>query len=212
MAARIMVFGGTFDPVHIGHVQIARALGRGVGAERILLVPTGVNPLKSPPVASGEDRLAMLKLAVRGDDLFEISELELNRRPPIYTMDTIEALHQKYGPETTLYLAMGADMLADLPRWHRAADLLRQVHLAVACRPPVNLPGVEKALSDLAGVMKARGLAEIHAQAVPTPMLEIASSDIRNRLAKGLPVESFVQKDVMKYIREKGFYGGMAAL
>lgn len=203
MANRLLFFGGTFDPVHVGHLRIARALGRAVQADRVLLVPTGVNPLKPSPVAAAEDRLAMLKLAVGNDGLFEICTLELYRPPPTYTIDTVEALREQVGSDAEIHLAIGADMLADLPKWRRSADLLGMVRLVVACRPPMELQDVKKALSDLSTALKPH---EIHAQVVPTPLLEISSSDIRERLFRGLSVESFVTKDVMEYIRRGSLY------
>jgi len=206
MVTRLIFFGGTFDPVHVGHVRIARALARAVKASRVLLAPTGVNPLKPPPVASAEDRLAMLRLAVRDDDLFEICTLELHRPPPSYTIDTIEILRNQVGPDAEIYLAIGADMLAELPKWRRAADLLGMVRLVVACRPPMTHQAVEEALSDLSATMKILGVKKFHAQAFSTPLLEISSSDIRQKLFKGLATESVVGKEVMEYIRQKGLY------
>lgn len=207
MSKRLIYFGGTFDPVHLGHVRIARALAEAVRASRVLLVPTGVNPLKPPPVASAEDRLAMLQLAVRDDTLFEVCTLELFRAPPCYTIDTIELVRKQVSPETEIHLAIGADMLADLPKWRRAADLLGLVRLAVACRPPVTHQAVEATLEQLSEKMKLLGRGEIHAQAIPTPMLDISSSDIRQRISKGLPAEDVVEKEVMEYIRRKRLYG-----
>ena len=210
MAERLIYFGGTFDPVHLGHVRIARALAEAVRAERVLLVPTGVNPLKPPPAATAEDRLAMLRLATRDDTLFEVCTLELFRTPPCYTIDTIELLREQAGAETEIHLAIGADMLADLPKWRRVVDLLGLVHLAVACRPPVTHQAVEATLKQLSEKMKLLGRGKIHAQAIPTPMLDISSSDIRQRISEGLSAESFVgkvEKEVMEYIRRKRLYG-----
>lgn len=207
MSKRWLYFGGTFDPVHEGHLRIARALAEAIGASRVLLVPTGVNPIKPPPAASAEDRLAMLRRAVGDESLLEICDLEIRRPPPCYTIDTVEALQTHLGPETELHLAVGADMLADLPRWRRAVDLLRQVPLVVACRPPLTLPRVEQALKTLADtMMKSFGLETFRAQAIPTPLLEISSRDIRHRISKGLSVEGLVPKEVMEYIRENELY------
>ncbi|MBN1554754.1 MAG: nicotinate (nicotinamide) nucleotide adenylyltransferase [Phycisphaerae bacterium] len=207
MADRLLLFGGSFDPVHVGHVRIARALADGVGASRVLLTPTGVNPLKPPPAASGEDRLAMLKLAVRDDDLFEICTLELFRPPPSYTIDTVEALRERQGPSVPIDLAMGADMVKDLPKWHRAADLLRQVRLVVACRPPMTVEDVEKELNHLSSILADRGVDSFDARAISTPLMEISSSGIREKLRKGESVEDVVQKEVIDYIHVKGLYG-----
>jgi nicotinate-nucleotide adenylyltransferase len=206
MAKRVVFFGGTFDPVHVGHVRIARALGTAVRADRVLLTPTGVNPLKPPPVASAEDRLAMLRLAIRNDEWLDVCELELHRTPPCYTIDTIEALREQLGPETDIYLAVGADMPADLPKWRRAGDLLNRVRLLAACRPPMKLPDVEKALAKLAETMKARGVQKIHAQAVETPLLDISSSDIRKRLREEQDVDDVLEPSVLEYIRQHNLY------
>lgn len=206
MKSRVIYFGGTFDPVHVGHVRIAHALGKAVQASRVLLVPTGVNPLKPPPIASAADRQAMLELAVRDDDLLEICTLELRKSPPIYTIDTIETLRGQLSEGTDIHLAIGADMLADLPKWHRVVELLGMVRLMVACRPPMMLKDIEEALSNLSVVLKMPERKKIRARAVPTPPLEISSSDIRERLSKGLSVELLVKKEVMEYIRRNRLY------
>lgn len=206
MAYQILFFGGTFDPVHAGHLQIARALGEAVQARKVLLVPTGVNPLKSPPAASAEDRLAMLKLAVAGEDLFEICTLELKRTPPIYTIETIEILQKQLGPDAEIHLALGADMLADLPKWHRVTELLGMVHLVVAGRPPMTTDAVKRKLSDLAESMKKRGLEHLHAKVVATEMRNVSSTEIRKRISEGNSTEDHVNKKVMDYIFRKGLY------
>lgn len=207
MAARTLLFGGTFDPVHVGHLRIALALAEAVGVTRVLLVPTGVNPLKPPPVASCEDRLTMLKLATKNDARFEICERELHRPPPSYTIDTVEARRANVGPAEEIHLAMGADMLGDLPKWHRAVALLRQVRLAVACRPPMTVEAVEDALRELAEAMKPLGLETLHARAIPTPLLEISSTDLRRRIAAGQGIAGLLPEAVEAYVREKQLYG-----
>ncbi len=208
MSERWVYFGGTFDPVHVGHIRIARALAEGVGASRVLLAPTGVNPLKPPPIASGEDRLAMLTLATRYDDLFEICPLELNRQPPCYTIDTIEQLRGQLPPDAEIHLAIGADMLADLPKWRRISELLGMVHLAVACRPPMTQRDVEEAIQKLAPVLTG-GREIIRAQAVATPLLDISSTEIRRKLSKGESVDSFLQKEVLEYIIQNKLYNAV---
>lgn len=209
MSERWIYFGGTFDPVHVGHIRIARALAAGVGASCVLLAPTGVNPLKPPPIASGEDRLAMLTLATRHEDLFEICPLELHRPPPCYTIDTIELLQKQVNPDTEIHLAIGADMLADLPKWRRISELLGMVHLAVACRPPMTQQDVEKAIKQVSSIIFASGKNPIRAQAVATPMLDISSTEIRRKLSKGESVEPFLQKEVMEYIIQNKLYNAV---
>ena len=205
MSERWIYFGGTFDPVHVGHIQIARALAEGIGASRVLLVPTGANPLKPQPIASAQDRQAMLELAIQHDELFDVCTLELYRQPPCYTIDTIELLRKQLPPEAEIHLAIGADMLADLPKWKRVTDLLGEVHLVVASRPPMTHQAVQVAIEKLAVTMKSLGRDILHA--VSTPLLEISSSEIREKLSKGESMEPFVEKEVMDYIQRQKLYG-----
>ena len=205
MSERIVLFGGTFDPVHNGHLIAARAVAEQRGYRRITLVPSGRGPHKSPPVASDADRLEMLNLAVEGDDLFEVSQAELQRAAPSYTFDTLQEIQQACGGDRPIDLVVGADMLADLPDWYRADDVVKLARFVIAARPPWH----EKAdaLSALlAERFGKRPAADLIVGICTTPLIDISSSDIRERLAEGLSIRYMVPDAVEEYIRSRCLY------
>ncbi len=206
MTKQTIIFGGSFDPVHNGHLIIARAVAGELGAERVLLMPTGVNPLKSTGPVAGEHRLAMLKLAVQGDNLFEISDIELRRQPPSYTIDTVEELLRLGTFPGQLGLVIGADMIKELPKWRSVKELLGKVRLLVACRPPEQYESIVQAVKNLAGQLPAEYVQEIAASVVNTPLIDISSTDIRRRVSAGLDIDDMVPPAVADYIKRNGLY------
>jgi nicotinate-nucleotide adenylyltransferase len=206
MSDPILLFGGTFDPVHMGHLITARSAAEAVGARKVILLPTGVNPLKTPPQATPEQRLNMLRLAVTGDDLFEVSDVELHRRPPCYTIDTVEELLRGRPQGTSIALVIGADMLADLHCWRRVGDLLNLARVIVACRPPTDIDGARRAIDALADKLPAEHLRSLAKSAVATPLIDISSTDIRRRRAKNLSIRFLVPEAVRTYIEENRIY------
>ena len=175
------ILGGTFDPVHNAHLAMARtALGR-LGLERILFIPTGPTRYRTPAKASGEDRLTMLRLALKGEKRFELDERELAPGASGYTVDTLLAL--KLEKPTLL---MGADQYEKLGSWHRPDEVRRLAKIAVFGRPGIELP---------AGV-----------PVIPMQPMAISSSDIRARAARGEDLSGLVPAAVANYIDEKGLY------
>ncbi len=205
-AKSIVCFGGTFDPVHNGHLIVARSLAEHRGIGKIVLVPSGLPPHKGPARASAADRLAMLRLATEGDDIFEISEIEIHRPGRSFTYDTLCFLRQQYGPQTQLNWVIGADMLADLPSWHRVKDVLDLATLLVAVRPPwdAKLDIVFHNLADSLGLQAVQRLRE---NVVATPLIDISSTEIRRRRATGLSIRHWVPDAVGAYIAGTGLYG-----
>jgi nicotinate-nucleotide adenylyltransferase len=204
MSERVFLFGGTFDPVHHGHLIVARAVAEEIGAARITLVPAASPPHKPPADSSSDDRLAMLRLAVRDDPLFEICTLELNRSGPSYTIDTVEAILADRGPACRVSLVIGADTLDGVASWYRAEDLLGKVALVVARRP-----GAESA-ADVQAVLSRRLGPElagrIEAASVATPLLDISSTEIRRRVAAGRSIRYLTPDSVLSYILDRGLY------
>jgi nicotinate-nucleotide adenylyltransferase len=195
---RIGVLGGTFDPVHNGHLHIADTLRTALNLDRVLWVPAGRPPHKSDQIVSSDrDRLAMLDLALAGSATDEISTIDIDRSGPSYTADTLEILAGRF-PSARLFFLMGEDSLRDLPTWHDPERILRVAELAVAGRP-----GVETDLESLElqvpGVRK-----RVHV--VPTKEIAISSSDIRRRVRESQPVGGLVPAIVEAYIRDNGLY------
>ena len=183
---RIGVFGGTFDPVHVGHLAIAQAALETADLDRVVFVPARRSPLKDrSPLASAEDRLLMLEAATKGEPRFAVSRVELDRPGPSYTVDTLEALRS----EGDLYLILGSDALADLGRW-RSPERIRQLaKILVARRPGAPEPGT------------ASG-----ARAFDAPCLDISSRELRARASRGLSLRYLVPHDVWRHIEGRGLY------
>lgn len=135
MPAPVLVYGGTFDPVHAGHVQVAQAAADALGAGRILLIPAGDPPHRGAPRVAGALRAQMLRLAFADDPRCEIDERELHRQGPSYTVDTLRELRAELGPDTPLVLLLGRDAANGLPSWHEPRDLPALAHLLVVARP-----------------------------------------------------------------------------
>jgi len=200
---KIVLFGGTFDPIHIGHTMVAAAAANYLCAEKIIFIPAKRSPLKSsPPSASDIDRLEMIKLAVAGHDIFEASDCELKRLLPSYTLDTVRRFQREYGSESSIYWLVGADSIEELTRWHDIVELIDECNLAVMYRAGFDKP-------DFTGYEEFWGrsrIEKLQQNIVPTPLIDISSTDIRNRLAAGQDVAQMLHPVVVSYIRRHGLY------
>jgi nicotinate-nucleotide adenylyltransferase len=195
---RIGVLGGTFDPVHNGHLHIAETLRTALNLDRILWVPAGRPPHKSDQIVSSDlDRLAMLELALAGSAADEISTIDVDRCGPSYTADTLEILAGRY-PSARLFFLMGEDSLRDLPTWHRPERILRVAELAVAGRP-----GVETDLESLE--LQIPGIGK-RVHVVPTEEVAISSSEVRRRVSQNQSISGLVPAIVEAYIRDHRLY------
>lgn len=196
---RILLFGGTFDPIHDGHLSTARAAREETAARLVLFIPAAQSPHKVHHVpTSAAHRLAMIQLAVGDDPTLAVSDIEIMRSPPSYTIDTVEALSLLY-PRSELVLLMGADQLPRLHAWHKINQLLELASIAVLRRP-----GHEFDLSMLTQTLGPRLVRRI--QFLSTPLLHISATDIRHRVVEGEPISSLVPATVEHYIREHGLY------
>ncbi len=195
----IGVFGGTFDPPHIGHLILADEARAALDLERVLWVVTGVPPHKPrPPQAPLEDRLEMVTAVIAGEDGFEISRADVDRPPPHYALGTLTWLQERWTGHSFAYL-MGSDSLADLPRWHRPAEFLAAcAALGVMVRPGSawDLRALERELPGL----------EAKCRFFEAPQVGISARDIRRRVAEGAPYRYLVPRAVTEVIREKGLY------
>ena len=196
---RIGILGGTYDPIHNGHLHIGRQVATQLGLVQILLIPSRTPPHRAAPQASSQQRLAMCTLAAGADPLFRVSDIELQRTGPSYTIDTLEALATH---DTQLTLILGADAAALLPQWDRAADLGALCELAV-----VNRPGTT---CDDAAITRAIPAFVGHMQKVVAPACDISSSRIRQRCAASLPIDDLVPPAVANYIAQHGLYRSAA--
>jgi nicotinate-nucleotide adenylyltransferase len=194
---RIGILGGTFNPPHLGHLLLAQEAHAALGLDRVLLVPAGAPPHKAVPEDPGaERRLHMVRLAVQGDDRFGVSDLEVVRPGPSYTVATLRAIDAQ-APQDELYLIVGGDTAEALPGWHRPEEILELAHLAVAERGD-RRERVEAALAGLGGARRVSFL--------DMSRVDISSSEIRRRLAAGLPVRYLVPDAVADYVAAEGLY------
>jgi nicotinate-nucleotide adenylyltransferase len=193
------IFGGTFDPPHLGHLILAVEARAQLGLERLLWVLTPDPPHKQgQSIAPLEQRLEMVKLAIADDSQFEISSVELNRPGPHYALDTVQILAGQ-NPGMNLVYLMGGDSLRDLPNWYRPADFVSACHLIGVMRRPddaVELGVLEESLPGLTAKVRF----------VDAPLLEIAAREVRSRIADGRPFRYFLPERVYKYIDSHGLY------
>jgi nicotinate-nucleotide adenylyltransferase len=199
---KVAVFGGTFDPVHLGHLIVAEQAREQAGLDQVWMVPAASPPHKQgQPVAPFSQRIEMLALAVAGQPAFCIDELEKDRPGPSYTADTLTELHARH-PDTELHLLLGADCLADLPHWHEPARIVRQAGLLIVGRP--NWPILSA--GELRSAMHLPEDVELRLQILEAPLIGIASRDLRRRAAEGRSLRFLVPRSVECYIHEKRLY------
>ena len=196
---KLGILGGTFDPVHQGHLILAEWARGELALESVLLVPAGLPWRKAErSIGAVEHRLAMLRLAIADNSAFELSTMEMERSGASYTADTLERLHE-LRPGSELFFILGQDALADLPNWRRPQRILELATLAVACRSgpeSIALDEVERKLPGLSGRLVWLGM----------PRVEVSASLIRERVRKGLSIRYLVPDAVEAYIREQGLY------
>lgn len=194
---RIGVLGGTFDPVHYGHLVIAEEVRTALDLAEMVFIPAGQPPHKQGDIISAaQDRLAMLEIATASNPYFTISLIDLDRQGPSYTIETLKLLHKQWGETTAIFFVIGWDSLEDLPKWHEPEGVLAQMtHLVAVHRPgyqeepafrqrlEARLPGIGEKLVPL-----------------PAPQLDISSTDLRRRVAQGKPIKYQTPEAVERYI------------
>jgi nicotinate-nucleotide adenylyltransferase len=200
---RIGVFGGTFDPVHLGHLILAEQCREQGRLDQVLFVPAARPPHKHEnDITPFAQRVEMLSLAVSGQPAFAIDELEKERPGPSYTVETLLQIQRRH-PEAALFLMIGADSLRDLPLWHRPADIVALATFLVVARPGTNLTAAWEQLLAKVGlaVDVPRTL-----QTVEVPLIDIASRNLRQRVRDGRSIRYLVPRAVEAYIEDKNLY------
>ena len=205
---KIGLMGGTFDPIHQGHLLIANEAAWRLKLDQVLFIPTGDPPHKRDHIITpAAVRLEMVQRAIAGNPLFEVSTIEVDRQGLSYTVDTLEALHKLYqapaeSPLTPVefYFIIGADAAADLLSWYQPKRVLEMAHLVVADRPGYVLP-LEKLQAGLPDFDLTNRLL-----ALDVPMVEIASHELRARVARNIPIKYLVPDEVADYIQQAQLY------
>ena len=193
------ILGGTFDPVHHGHLVAASESHYQLGLDRVLFLPAGTPPHKGGrAISTAHHRLRMLELAIAGRSQFGISRLDIERPGPCYTVETLQLLRAKLGPKPRIFFIEGTDSLADILTWHQPERLLELAELAVVERPGIEIDrqALERHLPGL--------LARVHW--LRMPHLEISSSDLRARVREDRPISYLLPPAVEAYIQEQGLY------
>ena len=183
---KVGILGGTFDPVHNAHLAMARAALDHLKLDKVLFMPTGSPRYRTPAVASGAHRVAMLRLACADNNLYEIDARELGPGASGYTLDTLKELRLELGPDAELWLLLGADQYVKLDTWHRPDDVKRLAKIGVFSRPGATLQG--------------------DAPVIPMPPMKVSASEIRARVARGEDISALVPPAVARYIEKEGLY------
>jgi nicotinate-nucleotide adenylyltransferase len=195
---RIGIFGGSFDPVHNGHIALARASQAQAALDEVWFTPAAVQPLKQAgPHASDSDRLEMLRLAIAGEPKWRVCSLEIERGGRSYTVDTLRAIHAQR-PTDELYFLMGADALVDVPHWKEPAEIFRLAVPLVARRAGKMTPNLT-ALAAFHTVTNPPRLIDL-------PPVDASSSEIRRSVTAGLALNDWVPLPVAEYIHSKSIY------
>ena len=200
---KIALFGGTFDPIHIGHTTVAASAARYIDAEEVFFIPAKLSPLKgSSPQASDTDRLTMTALAIAEEKKFSVSSCELDRAAPSFTLDTVKYFLNKYGSVTQIYWLIGADNIDDLVNWYGITELLDLCNLATMYRAGCEKPQFKRYES----LWGAEHIEKLRRNIIPTPLVDISSTEVRSRLAAGQDVSQILHPAVANYIFKHGLY------
>jgi nicotinate-nucleotide adenylyltransferase len=194
------IFGGSFDPVHLGHLVLAEQCRAQGALDRVLFVPSARPPHKTDHELTRFDhRVEMLTLAISGNPAFAVDEIEKGRPGPSYTVDTLGMLRQRE-PAAELWLILGGDSVVDLPKWYEPRRIVELAGLLVAGRPGIVLPDAEE-------VARSLGVSAVRMRTVASPLIEISSRELRHKLAAGKSVRYQIPRAVEAYIDDKRLYG-----
>jgi nicotinate-nucleotide adenylyltransferase len=200
---RVGILGGTFNPPHLGHLVCAQEAYRELGLDRVMLIPARIPPHKPVEHEPGpEHRLALCRLAVADDERFAVSEFELRRDGPSYTVDTLEQLTSE-APNTELFLIVGGDIAVGLPQWRRPQRVLELASLAIAKRRGTARSSVDEALRAIGGGERAHFF--------QMPCVEVSSTMVRRRARAGQPIRYLVPDRIVEYIERHHLYAGVGA-
>lgn len=218
------IFGGTFDPIHCGHLQIAEQVRDAAGLSTVYFIPAGEPRLRNPPVASARDRVAMVSAAISDNPGFALDECEVRRQSVSYTIDTLRELKQRLGEHATLCFIIGTDAFQKLPGWHEWQALFGLCHFIIADRPGYRLAAPDTgALSDrvleeaCAGrrISVAKDLEKTSSGLIfvaPTTLTDISSTTIRARIGAGKSIRYLVPDAILDYIDNHHLYANPGAL
>ena len=204
MTERILaLFGGTFDPIHLGHTTVAVDAVQHIRAQKLIFIPAKRSPLKGfLPRASDDDRFKMIALAIADIENFEVSDCELNKPAPSYTLETVRKFQKDYGRETSIHWLIGADGIDDLIHWYRIVELIDACRLTTVYRAGCEPPNFAK-FEDIWG---RRRVEKLQRNVIQTPLIDVSSTEIRKKVAAGQDASDRLHPAVSSYIREHRLY------
>lgn len=206
------LYGGTFDPIHYGHLKPVEALAKQVALQQVTIMPNNVPPHRAQPLANSEQRKTMVELAIAGNPLFKLDDRELQRETPSYTVETLEQLRSEIGAEQPLSFIVGQDSLLSLQRWHRWETLLTLCHLLVCQRPGYSLSMNTPEEQQWLEAHQTGSVEELHNQPAgkiylaQTPMYDISATAIRQRLEQHQTCDDLLPPAVAEFIRQHHLY------
>jgi nicotinate-nucleotide adenylyltransferase len=198
---KIGILGGTFNPIHNGHIELGKKAIKDFSLDQVIFIPTGMPPHKSKKdIAPKKHRLKMVQLAIAGTNKFKISKTEINRKGYSYAIDTFGRLQRRFGKKSQLFYIMGLDSVSSILSWKRPIELFRFCKFIVATRPGSKVRTLKRLLKfpPLAINKDKIMMMELN--------MDMSSTDIRHKIKSQRPVASLVQKDVLQYIDDKGLY------
>ena len=195
---RLGIMGGTFNPIHLGHLMIAEEARQVFDLEQVLFIPSYMTPNKEVHGATAQQRLEMTRLATADNPYFTVSDLEMHRQGPSYTVDTIHYLQDHYGHRYSFYFISGTDTIQDLHNWNQPEEILRLCHVIGATRPD-GTAGIDPVIESFGDLGK-------HILRLPVPTMDISSTELRRRLQTGRSVRYMIPPSVLDYIRKNGIY------
>ncbi|MEI8035896.1 MAG: nicotinate-nucleotide adenylyltransferase [Betaproteobacteria bacterium] len=208
------ILGGTFDPIHMGHLRLAQEVAEAVSLTQVLFIPVGEPPHRPGPQTSGRHRAQMVRCAIQDNALFAIDERETQRTGPSYTVQTLRELRHELGPQTPLCMIVGADAFLGLPGWYCWEEIFTLAHVVVAHRPRSELTTLPFALAEQYGVRHRAQAVQLQNSAaggifqIPITALDISATDVRTRLQRHLSVKYLVPQGVIHYINEQQLFKG----
>jgi nicotinate-nucleotide adenylyltransferase len=204
---RFGLMGGSFDPIHVGHLSIAQQVMNTLKLEEVVLIPAATPPHKQDgrEQASGADRLAMCRMAVHNMHGLSVSSIEVDRGGISYTIDTANLVRNAYGPQAEIYFVIGSDTLADLPHWKQISEVLKLTNFAIAERREV--PVQMELWKQLEKDFGADTVARLRKGVVEIERVDVSSTQVRQLLKAGKPLNGLLRRDVEEYIRKHKLYG-----
>ena len=200
---KVILFGGSFDPIHTGHVRVAQYAIDELDARKLIFIPARRSPHKSGSPTSGHHRLTMIEIAIEGMTGMAASDCELNRPEPSYTLDTVRFFRDKFGDDVLLYWLIGADQVKDLHRWYRVHELMEICRISIMIRAGYPLPDFD----GLKKVFSESQIQQLKSNFLMTPRIELSSTDIRRQLSEGNIVSGVLPPNVLSYIIAHRLYG-----